>query len=101
MCMSASSRLLHFLACCLPVCLCASARADEFDLDQEEFTAGVREHGLDEDTRVVGWQITDDLYFGRRRGDIDDFGFVLQRGDTQFSFTEEGIGWRKSISLFR
>jgi hypothetical protein len=85
------------------VCLSAHARADEFgfDLDQEEFTAGVRQHGLDEDTRVVGWQITDGLYFGRRRGDIDDFGFVLQRGDTQFSFTEEGIGWRKSISLFR
>ena len=83
--------------------LCGPVRADEmpYDLDVEEYLAGVRQHGLDEDTRVVGWQIGENLYFGRRRGDIDDFGFVLQHGDTQYSLTEEGIGWRKTFSLFR
>jgi hypothetical protein len=72
-----------------------------FDLGVEEYAAGVREHGLDEDTRVIGWQIRDNMYFGRRRGEIDDFGFVFQFGDTQLSLTEDGIGWRKSISLLR
>jgi hypothetical protein len=79
----------------------ANARADEprFDLDQDEYAVGVRGYGLDEDTRVIGWQLTDGIYFGRRQGEIDDFGFVFQRGDTQYSVTEHGIGWRRSISL--
>lgn len=82
---------------------CAGAHADRdpFDLDVDEYTAGVREHGLDEETRVLGWRLRDDLYFGRRHGDIDDFGFVFQRGDMQYSITEDGIGVRKSISLLR
>jgi hypothetical protein len=82
---------------------CAAAHADRgpFDLDGDEYTAGVREHGLDEETRVLGWRLRDDLYFGRRHGDIDDFGFVFQRGDVQYSLTEDGIGVRKSISLLR
>jgi hypothetical protein len=78
------------------------AQADDpFDLDEKEYTAGVRLHGIDEDTRIVGWKLSDNLYFGRRKGGIDDFGFILTRGDTQYSFTEDGIGWKKSISLFR
>jgi len=78
------------------------AQADEpFDLDEKEYAAGVRLHGIDEDTRVVGWKLSDNLYFGRRKGEIDDFGFVLTRGDTQYSLTEDGVGWRKSISLLR
>jgi hypothetical protein len=78
----------------------AAAGEPRFDLSQEEYAVGVHRYGVDEDTRIFGWQLTDGLYFGRRQGEIDDFGFVLQRGDTQYSFTEHGIGWRKSISLF-
>jgi len=96
---------LLLLALC---CTSGAAQAGEplelyqpFALGEKEYTAGVRLHGLDEDTRVVGWKLSDNLYFGRRKGEIDDFGFVLTRGDTQYSLTEDGIGWRKSVSLFR
>jgi hypothetical protein len=77
----------------------ANAAEPRFDLDQDEYAVGVRGYGLDEDTRVIGWQLTDGIYFGRRQGEIDDFGFVFQRGDTQYSVTEHGIGWRRSFSL--
>ena len=77
----------------------AAAAEPRFDLDQDEYAVGVRGYGLDEDTRVIGWQLTEDLYFGRRQGEVDDFGFVLKRGDTQYSFTEHGIGWRHSFSF--
>jgi hypothetical protein len=77
----------------------ASADDDRFALNQEEFPIGVHRYGVDEDTRVIGWQIRDDLYFGRRQGEIDDFGFVFKQGATQYSFTQHGIGWRHSFSL--
>lgn len=79
----------------------AGARADDkrFPLNQEEYVAGVHRYGVTDDTRVIGWQIRDDLYFGRRQGDIDDFGFVFKRGTTQYSFTQHGIGWRHAFTL--
>jgi hypothetical protein len=90
---------------CLGLCICffgaASACADEdrFLLNQEEYLIGVHRYGVDEDTRVIGWQIRDDLYFGRRQGEIDDFGFVFKRGTTQYSLTQHGIGWRHAFKL--
>ena len=70
-----------------------------FVLDANEYVAGVREHGLDADTRMLGWQLGDEVYFGRRHGGIDDFGFVVKHGDDQFSFTQKGIGWHRSLSF--
>ena len=70
-----------------------------FVLDANEYVAGVREHGLDADTRMLGWQLGDEVYFGRRHGVIDDFGFVVKRGVDQFSFTQKGIGWHRSLSF--
>jgi hypothetical protein len=77
----------------------ANAAEPRFDLNQNEYAIGVRGYGLDEDTRVIGWQLTNNFYFGRRQGRNDDFGFVFKKGDTQYSFTEHGIGWRHSFSL--
>ena len=77
----------------------ASADDDAFTLNQEEFPIGVHRYGVDENTRVIGWQIRDDLYFGRRQGKGKDFGFVFKRGNSQYSFTQNGIGWRHSFSL--
>ena len=70
-----------------------------FDLNQNEYAIGVRGYGLDEDTRVIGWQLGNNFYFGRRQGENDDFGFVYKDGNTQYSFTEHGIGWRHSFSF--
>ena len=77
------------------------AIADEpyWDLNQNEYAVGVRGYGLDEDTRVIGWQLGNNFYFGRRKGENDDFGFVFKDGNTQYSLTEHGIGWRHSFSF--
>ncbi len=88
------------LCCTLLAAIPAAAAEPRFDLSQDEYAVGVRHFGVDEDTRIIGWQLADGIYFGRRQGEIDDFGFVLKRGDTQYSFTEHGIGWHRSISLF-
>jgi len=77
----------------------SGAAEPRWDLNQNEYAVGVRGYGLDEDTRVIGWQLTNNFYFGRRQGQNDDFGFVFKQGDTQYSFTEHGIGWRHSFSL--
>lgn len=78
-----------------------TAAEPDFYLNQDEYAVGVQRYGLDEDTRVIGWQLTENFYFGRRQGELDDFGFILKHGDTQYSFTEHGIGWRHSFSLRR
>jgi hypothetical protein len=79
----------------------AGARADDkrFAFNQEEYVAGVHRYGVTDDTRIIGWQISDDLYFGRRQGEVDDFGFVFKHGATQYSFTQHGIGWRHAFTL--
>jgi len=72
-----------------------------FVLDPTEYPAGVRPHRLAADTQMLGWQLSDAVYFGRRHGQIDDFGFVVKRGDDQFSFTQKGIGWHRNLSFGR
>ncbi len=73
---------------------------DAFAFGAQRFVGGVLDQDVDHATRVVGWKLSDRVFFGRRSGDIDDFGFVLHDGDTQWSFTESGLGWRRSVSLF-
>jgi hypothetical protein len=87
------------------VCLPAWGGEPEFDdrwLDVDpmrEYGAGVRRHDLDGQTRVIGWRLNDRWYFGRRKGDDSDaLGLIWQKGDTQFSISPEGIGWRYQFS---
>jgi len=77
----------------------ASEAHPAFVFDTGRFAIGVLDRDVDHATRMVGWQLNENLYFGRRRGDIDDFGFVWRTGDTQWSFTEDGIGWKRTVSL--
>lgn len=78
----------------------AFAADDEFKFDAQRYAAGVTELDVDHVTRMTGWRLSEHVYFGRRSGDVDDFGFVLHDGDTQWSFTQDGIGWRRAVTLF-
>lgn len=78
----------------------AHSADDEFKFDAQRYAAGVTELDVDHVTRMTGWRLSDRVYFGRRSGDVDDFGFVLHDGDTQWSFTQDGIGWRRAVTLF-
>ena len=87
-------------------CLSAPARAAEPTFDEtrlhvdemKEYGAGVRRHQLDEQTRLLGWRLNDRWYFGRRKGDdADALGLIWQNGNTQFSLSPEGIGWRRQF----
>jgi hypothetical protein len=94
-----ANAVLVCAACFAASPMSANAAEPRFDLNQNEYAVGVRGYGLDEDTRVIGWQLGNNFYFGRRQGENDDFGFVFKDGDTQYSFTEHGIGWRRSFSF--
>lgn len=77
----------------------AAAEEAPFDFGSQRYVAGVLEQDVDHATHLTGWRLSDGVYFGRRSGDTDDFGFVVHDGDTQWSLTEAGIGWRRAISL--
>ena len=65
-----------------------------------DYALGVRRFRLEDgDSRLVGWQLAEHWYFGKRRGDDDGFGFVWQGESTQIAFTDEGINWRRRISF--
>ena len=48
---------------------------------------------------VAIYQLAEHWYFGKRRGDDDGFGLVWQGKSTQLAFTDEGINWRRRVSL--
>jgi len=67
--------------------------------EMREYAAGVRRHELDGQTRLLGWRLNERWYLGRRKGDDSDaLGLIWQKGDTQFSISPEGIGWRYQFS---
>lgn len=67
-------------------------------VDAEEYVFEIHKYRLDSQTKLIGWRIRDDVYFGRRSADDHDFGFIWQTGDTQLSLTSEGIGWRMELA---
>ena len=62
----------------------------EFELDSA-YQFGIDRHELDDYTRVTGWQVSDRWYFGKKRGDDSDFGFVWQREADQLSVSTGGV----------
>ena len=65
-----------------------------------DYALGVRKFRLEDGaSRLVGWQLAEHWYFGKRRGDDDGFGLVWQGESTQVAFTDEGINWRRRVSL--
>ena len=65
-----------------------------------EYALGVRRFRLEDGAaRLVGWQLAEHWYFGKRRGDDDGFGLVWQGKTTQVAITDEGINWRHRFSL--
>ena len=67
-----------------------------------DYALGVRRFRLEDGAaRLVGWQLAEHWYFGKRRGDDDGFGLVWQGETTQIAITEEGINWRHRFSLMK
>lgn len=65
-----------------------------------DYALGVRRFRLEDGaSRLVGWQLAEHWYFGKRRGDDDGFGLVWQGESTQVAITDEGISWRRRFSL--
>lgn len=65
-----------------------------------DYALGVRRFRLEDGAaRLVGWQLAEHWYFGKRRGDDDGFGLVWQGETTQIAITDEGINWRHRFSL--
>lgn len=47
---------------------------------------------LDGGTRVVGWQVRDGLYFGKRKGELKGVALIWQRrANQQISLSEKGL----------
>lgn len=72
-----------------------------YQLRHADYAMGVRKYRLEGgDSKVVGWQLGRRWYFGRWKGDDKGVGFVWQGELTQVSITDNGINWRRRISLF-
>lgn len=64
-----------------------------------DYALGIRRFRLEDGASLVGWKLAEHWYFGKRRGDDDGFGLVWQGESTQLAFTDEGINWRRRVSL--
>ena len=62
----------------------------QFDL-QPDYGLGVYRHALGFRSEVIGWQLSDRWYFGRKRGGGSDYGFVWQNEENQLLLTRDGI----------
>ena len=52
---------------------------------------GIEQHELDHKTRVTGWKVARNWYFGRQRGDDSGLTLVWQRKKNQLSVSKDGI----------
>ncbi len=81
-----------------PSALAEEPETGNFKFDTEEYLLSVRRHELNDFSRVIGWQVAGNIYFGRQQGDEDAFGFLWQRPGSQISLTNKGLGWHKRLS---
>ena len=83
------------LLLCLASPVCADDGADPAASPAFEFIdahrLGMGRHQLDDYTRVTGWQISRQWYFGQQRGKDSALGFVWQGDAEQMSISTDGI----------
>ena len=70
---------------------------NSFSLETEEYMLAIRRHELSDFSRVIGWQVRENVFFGRQQGDEDAFGFLWQRTGSQISLTNKGLSWHKRL----
>ena len=58
---------------------------------ESTYALGVAQYRLDHETKVTGWRVAKDWYFGRQRGADSGLTLVWQRKRDQVSFSKDGI----------
>ena len=76
--------------------LATSAHAnDKADFDArltEGYAWGIDDHRLDQFTKVTGWQVSNNWYFGRQKGEDSGLTLVWQRSAAdQVSLSKDGL----------
>jgi hypothetical protein len=77
----------------------ADATASAFDEQRflAEYAMGVQRLPMD-GGKIYGWKISDNVTFGRFKGESDEFGFSIDLNRRQrVEITTDGLRWRQSI----
>ena len=62
-------------------------------------SSAIRRYQLDSGTRVTGWQLRDDVFFGRSKGDLSGVALIWQRSQTdQLSLSGSGLKLTRRIN---
>ncbi len=57
----------------------------------KQYALGLSKHRLDHETEVLGWQVSDTVYFGRQRGEDSGLTLVWQQRNNQVSLSKDGL----------
>ena len=57
----------------------------------KDYALGLTKYRLDHETEVLGWQVSDSVYFGRQRGEDSGLTLVWQQENNQVSLSKDGI----------
>lgn len=62
-------------------------------------SSAITRYQLDSGTRVTGWQLRDDVFFGRSKGDLSGVALIWQRSQTdQLSLSGSGLKLTRRIN---
>ena len=62
-------------------------------------SSAIKRYQLDSGTRVTGWQLRDDVFFGRSKGDLSGVALIWQRSQTdQLSLSGSGLKLTRRIN---
>lgn len=68
----------------------ASAEMDRLDVEQR-YALGISRYDLDSHTDMIGWQLSNSVFFGRQGGEESGIALVWQREASQVSLSKEGL----------
>ncbi len=57
----------------------------------KQYALGLSKHRLDHETEVLGWRVSETLYFGRQRGEDSGLTLVWQQRNNQVSLSKDGL----------
>jgi|TARA_B100000315_G_scaffold118928_1_gene108976 hypothetical protein len=58
---------------------------------EEEYRLGVEKYRLDHETRVTGWQVSENWFFGHQKGEDSGLTLVWQQDREQVSLSKDGV----------
>ena len=66
------------------------SQARSFELDQD-YALGVSRFDVDTHTEIIGWRLSNSLYFGAQDGEDSGLSFVWQKDVNQVSLSKDGL----------